>query len=61
MEIFFVYSNPGTKLWSRSAIPAVGRVDGMLGTFCEFCEIFIGCSVSLEPLFMKIHALQMFP
>lgn len=64
MGILFVYSNSGAKLWSRRAIPevcAIGRVDGMLGVFCQFCEIFIGVSVSLEPLLMKIHILQMFP
>lgn len=64
IEFLFVYSNPGTKLWSRTAIPAVcaiGRADGMFGIFCQFCEIFIGVSVSLEPLLMKMHTLQSFP
>lgn len=64
MEIIFIYSNPGTKLWSRRAIPAVcaiGGVDGILGMFCEFFEIFIGISVSFEPLLVKIRTLQVFP
>lgn len=61
MGILFAYSNPGAKLWSRRAVPAVcaiGRVDGMLGVFCQLCEMFIGVSVSLEPLLMKMHTLQ---
>lgn len=72
MEFWFVYSNPGTKLWRRSAIlatsvslgehimspgPFVNSVKYLLMSLLLYCQ----CCTSFEPLLTNICTVCIYP